>query len=76
MPIFERRQYQELAQLMQDAKVQDETDQQGGLDMLERMLIDMLARDNPNFNRAVFVAACQPGADATARPARRVNRIT
>lgn len=66
MAPFEQVHHQMLAQLMQDAKVQHETDQQGGLDMLERMLADMLARHSIKFDRAQFVAACQPGANALA----------
>lgn len=58
--MFQQRHYEALAKLMRDAKVKDATDQQGGLDMLERMLTDMLANDNPKFKRNLFLTACQP----------------
>lgn len=62
MSDFTQRHYVALAGLMQTAKVRDDKDQQGGLDMLERLLTEMLAKDNPSFRRDLFVAACQPGA--------------
>lgn len=67
MAAFQKRHYEALATLMQRAKVQHETDQQGGLDMLQRMLADMLGDDNPEFNRDRFLAACEPGANVRAR---------
>lgn len=67
MADFQARHYQALARLMQEAKRDDFTDQQGGLDMLQRKLTDMLARDNPKFKRDLFEAACEPGADVNAR---------
>lgn len=67
MPAFQQRHYEALADLMQRAKVQHETDQQGGLDMLERMLADMLSADSTAFDRARFVRACQPGRNVKAR---------
>lgn len=67
MPDFQQRHYEALAKLMQDAKVQHETDQQGGLDMLERMLTEMLARDNAKFDSGRFIRACQPGRNVKAR---------
>lgn len=67
MAAFQQRHYEALAKLMQDAKVQHDTDQQGGLDMLERMLADLLARDNAKFDRDRFIRACQPGRNVKVR---------
>lgn len=61
MPVFQQRHYEALAQLMRDAKVQDDTDQQGGLDMIERMMVEMFKRDNPKFQPARFEKAAAVG---------------
>jgi hypothetical protein len=67
MADFQQRHYEALAKLMQAAKVQDDVDQQGGLDMMQRMMCELLAQDNPKFDRARFERACEPGRNVRAR---------
>lgn len=67
MADFQQRHYEALARLMQECKAEHNTDQLGGLDMAIRKLTDMLARDNPRFDRGRFERACEPGRNVRAR---------
>lgn len=70
MPSFQQRHYQALARTLQSAI----TNAQGlGYDpqtlrwFAQHELADLLRGDNPEFKEALFLAACEPGANVAAR---------
>jgi hypothetical protein len=66
MPAFQRRHYEALAKSLQASCAYD-------VHAYPQWLLDceaiayMLAADNPRFNRARFLAACEEGANVKAR---------
>lgn len=73
MADFQQRHYQALATLLQRAEPvgngREDTGRKAHHEFLRNALADMLANDNPKFNRPLFIAACEPGAKVTARTA-------
>lgn len=59
-PMFKRRHYEALASVIFRADGYCETtNQRSGVQRVRNELIALLIRDNPNFNRALFEAACR-----------------
>lgn len=69
--MFQQRHYQALATAFQDALANATA---RGMDAQTLTwfagdLADVFGKDNPNFKRDLFLAACQPGANVNARTA-------
>lgn len=67
---FQTRHYQAVASEFQ--AILGRTDDKAAQATTKRIIenfADMFRRDNPEFKRDLFVAACQPGANAQARTA-------
>jgi hypothetical protein len=62
---FNKRHYEAIATVMQEAKRRPEKDAQW--EVILEHLVDMFARDNGQFKRGRFEAACEPGANVRAR---------
>jgi len=67
VPRFAKRHYEAIAQAMQDARTHLRSDAVNQQECVIHCLADMLAADNPEFKRARFERACEPGANVRAR---------
>ena len=69
MPKFAKRHYEVIAAVMQEANALPAMIYETGKrqvsqwDMTIELLADAFARDNSQFDRARFLAACKPGAN-------------
>lgn len=68
-PMFSKRHYEAVAEAMQEACPETHWDpnKRAQWEVTGNRLCDMFARDNSAFNRARFIAACEPGANVKAR---------
>jgi len=68
--MFSKRHYEAIAEAIQEAKRQAVTEnEQLGVATVMHELANTFARDNGQFNKGRFVAACEPGANVRARTA-------
>ena len=68
-PMFAKRHYEAIAEVMQGAKPAPNwsANKHAQWDVTVSCLVDMFARDNSSFKRDRFERACEPGADVKAR---------
>lgn len=64
---FAKRHYEAIATAMQDACCHLRCDALSQQECVTHCLADMLAHDNPKFDRERFERACLPGANVRAR---------
>jgi hypothetical protein len=70
MAQFSKRHYQAIAQAMQNAKEAADLESHDvamAFVIIETAIGDVFVDDNSLFNRALFLQACQPGANVRAR---------
>lgn len=73
MAKFQKRHYEAIAEALQEAfryaeRLEDPSGKQRvGVDIARRYIADALGRDNADFKKGRFIAACEPGANVRAR---------
>ena len=67
--MFARRHYEAIAHAMQDARLETvgHAGHHEAINICCNSLADMFARDNGQFKRDRFIAACEPGANVKKR---------